>query len=171
MSESQANPTVVMKTSLGEITLELWPGEAPVTVENFLGYVDSGHYDGTIFHRVIESFMIQGGGFTPEMKQKPTGDPIRNEAKTNVGNARGTIAMARTSVIDSATAQFFINVKDNDFLDHADETDEGFGYCVFGKVTGGMDVVDKIKAVETTTCGIHDDVPAEAVVIESVKRA
>jgi len=171
MTEEQAAPVVLMTTSLGDLKLELWPETAPISVENFLGYVDSGHYDGTVFHRVIENFMIQGGGFTPDMQQKPTGTPIKNEARADTENRRGTIAMARTSVIDSATAQFFINVKDNDFLDHTDDSDEGFGYCVFGKVTDGMDVVDKIRKVDTGRKGIYDDVPVEPVIIESVKRA
>jgi len=171
MTEEQAAPVVLMTTSLGSLKLELWPETAPISVENFLGYVDSGHYDGTVFHRVIENFMIQGGGFTPDMQQKPTGTPIKNEARADTENRRGTIAMARTSVIDSATAQFFINVKDNDFLDHTDDSDEGFGYCVFGKVTDGMDVVDKIRKVDTGRKGIYDDVPVEPVIIESVKRA
>jgi len=171
MSEAQANPVVLMDTSLGTVKIELWPDKAPVTVENFLGYVDSGHYDGTIFHRVIENFMVQGGGFTPDMKQKPTGDEIKNEARSDVGNKRGTLALARTNVVDSATAQFFINVKDNDFLNHRNDTPDGFGYCVFGKVTDGMDVVDKIRAVKTGSSGGYDDVPVEPVVIQSAKQA
>ena len=144
-----ANPVVLMKTSEGLIKIELWPGKAPETVKNFLTYVDEGFYDGTIFHRVIGNFMIQGGGFTPDMKQKPTHAPVKNEAAADVKNDRGTIAMARTGVVDSATAQFFINVVDNAFLNHKDNSPNGFGYAVFGKVIDGMDVVDKIKGVKT----------------------
>ena len=161
-----ANPIVLMKTSLGQIKIELWPGKAPETVKNFLQYVDAGFYDGTIFHRVIESFMIQGGGFTPDMKQKPTHAPVKNEASADLKNDRGTIAMARTNVVDSATAQFFINVVDNAFLNHKDSSPNGFGYAVFGKVIDGMDVVDKIKGVKTAS----QDVPVQQVIIESVKR-
>src|SRR5208337_2177472 len=160
------NPVVLMKTSLGRIRIELWPGKAPETVKNFLQYVDEGFYDGTIFHRVIGNFMIQGGGFTPDMKQKPTHTPVKNEAAADVKNDRGTIAMARTGVVDSATAQFFINVVDNAFLNHKDNSPSGFGYAVFGKVIGGMDVVDKIKSVQTGS----QDVPVKPVIIESVKR-
>jgi cyclophilin family peptidyl-prolyl cis-trans isomerase len=160
-----AGPIVVMETSLGEIRIELNPEKAPVTVANFLSYVRQGFYDGLIFHRVIKGFMIQGGGFTADMVQKKTGDPIKNEAGNGLKNLRGTIAMARTSVVNSATSQFFINVVDNAFLDHKDETDRGFGYCVFGKVTEGMDVVDKIRNVKTATKGMYQDVPAEPVTI------
>ena len=159
-----------MKTSEGTIRIELWADKAPVTVKNFLQYADEGAYDGTIFHRVINDFMIQGGGFTPDMKQKPTHDPIKNEAATDLKNARGTIAMARTNVVDSATSQFFINVKDNDFLDHKNESQAGFGYAVFGKVIEGMDVIDRIKAIPTTSQGMHQDVPSKPIIIESVKR-
>ena len=157
---------VVMETSMGTMTIELWPDKAPRTVENFLGYVDKGFYDGTIFHRVIKNFMIQGGGFTTGMQQKDTLPPIQNEARSDVKNERGTLAMARTSVVNSATAQFFVNVKDNDFLNHRDDTPDGFGYAVFGRVTEGMDVADKISLVKTTP----DDAPVEQVVIRSVKR-
>ena len=159
-----------MKTSEGTIRIELWPDKAPITVKNFLEYVDEGFYDGTIFHRVIDNFMIQGGGFTPDMKQKPTHAPIKNEASAELKNAVGTIAMARTNVVDSATCQFFINVSNNEFLNHKDNTPPGFGYAVFGKVIDGMDVVDKIKKVQTTSTGMFQDVPAKPVVIESVKR-
>ena len=149
--------TVTVKTSLGEITIELDEDKAPITVKNFLSYVNDKFYDGTIFHRVIDGFMIQGGGFTPEMTQKPTSPPIKNEAGNGLKNLRGTITMARTSVVDSATSQFFINVADNDFLNHRNESSEGFGYAVFGRVTDGMDVVDRIKKVSTTVqkgCGM-----------------
>jgi len=167
----QKNPVVEMKTSMGNITIELFPEQAPVTVANFLKYVDEKFYDGTIFHRVIGNFMIQGGGFEPGMNQKKTHDPIKNEAGNGLKNDRGTIAMARTSVVDSATAQFFINVVDNAMLNHRDETAEGFGYCVFGKVIAGMDVVDKIKAVPTKALNrMVRDVPVKDVVIESVRR-
>ncbi|SPF51486.1 peptidyl-prolyl cis-trans isomerase precursor (PPIase) (Rotamase) [Syntrophobacter sp. SbD1] len=173
MSEEKAtpaNPVVLMKTSLGQVKIELWADKAPETVKNFLHYVDEGFFDGTIFHRVIESFMIQGGGFTEDMKQKPTNAPIKNEASAELKNDRGTIAMARTMIVDSATAQFFINVVDNASLNHRDKSQSGFGYAVFGKVVDGMDVVDKIKSVATTNSGPFQDVPAKPVVIESVKR-
>ena len=172
-SESGAgeeNPTVLMETSLGSITIELDQAKAPITVKNFLSYVDEKFYDGTIFHRVISNFMIQGGGFTPEMQQKRAKAPIKNEAGNGLKNMTGTLAMARTNVVDSATAQFFINVVDNDFLDHQNTTSQGFGYAVFGKVIQGMDVVEKIKAVKTVSKMGFSDVPAEAVVIKSVKR-
>lgn len=170
MSETK-NPSVEMETSLGTIRIELWQDKAPQTVANFLAYADEGFYDGTIFHRVIGNFMIQGGGFSEDMQQKRTKSPIKNEARSDVGNKRGTIAMARTSDVNSATAQFFINVVDNDFLTHQDESPQGFGYAVFGAVTDGMDVVDKIKAVATTTRRGMQDVPVEAMKILSVKRA
>jgi cyclophilin family peptidyl-prolyl cis-trans isomerase len=159
------NPRVVLETSLGNITLELDLAKAPVTVKNFLAYTDAGFYDGTIFHRVIPGFMIQGGGMTPGLQEKPNHDPIKNEAANGLSNLRGTIAMARTQVIDSATSQFFINVKDNLFLNHRDNSSNGFGYCVFGKVTAGMEVADKIVAVATKTSGYHENVPVEDVVI------
>ncbi|BBO27278.1 MAG: peptidylprolyl isomerase [Pseudomonadota bacterium] len=158
---------VTLKTNHGDITLELFADKAPKTVENFLSYVKDGFYDGTIFHRVIDGFMIQGGGMTPDMEQKTTKDPIENEANNGVANAAGTIAMARTNDPHSATAQFFINVKDNDFLNFSSESMNGWGYCVFGKVTAGMDVVEKIKNVKTGNYGYHQDVPVEAVVIEN----
>jgi len=162
------NPVVAIRTSEGTIKVELWPDKAPITVKNFLRYVEEGFYDGTIFHRVIPTFMIQGGGFTPDMKQKKTHEPIKNEASEELKNERGTIAMARTGIVDSATSQFFISVKDNPALDHRDDGD-GFGYAVFGKVIDGMDVVDKIKAVTTHTVGPHRDVPETAVVIQSIR--
>jgi peptidyl-prolyl cis-trans isomerase B (cyclophilin B) len=164
------NPVVVMKTSMGTIKIELFADKAPGTVKNFLSYVDAKFYDGTIFHRVIPTFMIQGGGFKPEMEEKKAGEAIKNESTNGVSNERGTIAMARTPQPDSATAQFFINVKDNKFLDKAN-ADDGVGYCVFGKVIEGLDVVDKIKAVETGNKGMHRNVPVKDVVIESVRRA
>ena len=159
-------PSVLLKTNHGDITLELDAAKEPKSVANFLAYVKSGHYDGTIFHRVIDNFMIQGGGMTSGMKQKSTLDQIENEANNGLKNDRGTIAMARTSDPHSATAQFFINVNDNDFLNHTAPTPQGWGYAVFGKVTNGMDVVDKIKKVKTGNAGYHQDVPTEDVVIE-----
>ena len=163
------NPIVVMKTSAGTIKIELFEDKAPISVKNFLAYVDDKHYDGTIFHRVIPTFMIQGGGMEKGLKEKKTKPPIKNESTNNLENKRGTLAMARTGVPDSATSQFFINVKDNDFLDKANARDK-VGYAVFGKVIEGMDVVDKIKLVKTASKGGQDDVPVEDVVIESVKR-
>lgn len=160
--------TVKMETSKGTIVLELDAANAPLTVENFLTYVREGFYDGTIFHRVISNFMIQGGGFTSEMTQKPTHDPIRNEANNGLGNNTGTIAMARTNDPHSATAQFFINVQDNQFLNFSGENTQGWGYAVFGKVTEGMEVVNAIRNVETTTRGPFQDVPIETVTIEKV---
>ncbi len=160
--------TVVLNTNYGPITLELDNEHAPVTVANFLQYARDGHYDNTIFHRVINGFMIQGGGFEPGMKQKPTNAPIKNEASNGLKNTTGTIAMARTNDPQSATAQFFINVADNDFLNFKSETPQGWGYAVFGKVSDGMDTVNKIKAVKTGTSGFHQDVPKEDVVIQSV---
>ncbi|GGF53956.1 peptidylprolyl isomerase [Alteromonas lipolytica] len=157
---------VTFKTNHGDITLELFADKAPKTVENFLSYVKDGFYDNTIFHRVIDGFMIQGGGMTPDMEQKDTKSPIENEANNGVSNEAGTIAMARTNDPHSATAQFFINVKDNDFLNFSSESMNGWGYCVFGKVTEGMDVVEKIKNVKTGNHGYHQDVPVEAVIIE-----
>lgn len=160
--------TVKMETNKGTIVLELDAANAPITVDNFLTYVKEGFYDGTIFHRVISNFMIQGGGFTADMTQKPTHDPIRNEANNGLGNDTGTIAMARTSDPHSATAQFFINVQDNQFLNFSGETMQGWGYAVFGKVTEGMEVVNAIRDVSTTTLGGFQDVPAETVTIEKV---
>jgi peptidyl-prolyl cis-trans isomerase A (cyclophilin A)/peptidyl-prolyl cis-trans isomerase B (cyclophilin B) len=163
------SPKVLLKTSMGDVTLELDRAKAPVSVANFLEYVEDKTYDGTIFHRVIPGFMIQGGGFSSDMQQKPTKAPIKNEAGNGLKNLTGTVAMARTGVVDSATAQFFVNVKDNAFLDHRDETPAGFGYAVFGKVVDGMDVVKKIEAVPTTTKAPHRDVPVTPVVIESAR--
>lgn len=164
------NPIVTMETSLGTVEIELFADKAPISTENFLKYVDSGFYAGTIFHRVIDGFMIQGGGFTESMDQKPTQAQIKNEAANGLKNDRGTLAMARTNVVDSATAQFFINVKDNAFLNHRDASPAGFGYAVFGKVVNGMEIVDKIKAVPTTFKGGMENVPVTAVVIKSVKK-
>jgi len=158
---------VLLTTNHGKITLELDAEKAPKTVENFLKYVKAGHYDGTIFHRVIDGFMVQGGGFEPGMKQKPTGDTVENEAKNGVKNELYTVAMARTSDPHSASAQFFINVKNNTFLDHSGEAN--WGYCVFGKVVDGIDIVDKIKAVKTTRTGMFSDVPVENVVIQKAE--
>ena len=157
---------VKLVTNFGDITLELDADKAPVTVKNFLGYVESGHYNNTVFHRVINGFMIQGGGFEPGMKQKDTGEQIQNEANNGLKNDAGTIAMARTQAPHSATAQFFINVADNDFLNHRSPDIQGWGYCVFGRVTEGMDVVNKIKGVKTGSKGFHQDVPVEDVIIE-----
>ena len=159
---------VLLKTSMGDITLELDPKKAPLSAKNFEAYVTSGHYDGTIFHRVMDNFMIQGGGFNDKMVQKPTKAPIKNEADNGLKNNKYTIAMARTNDPHSATAQFFINVADNDFLNFKSESPQGWGYAVFGKVTDGMDVVNKIKGVKTGTSCFHQDVPKEDVVIQSV---
>ncbi|HEY4296216.1 MAG TPA: peptidylprolyl isomerase [Paraburkholderia sp.] len=157
---------VELHTNHGVIKLELDAEKAPKSVENFLNYVKAGHYDNTVFHRVIDGFMIQGGGFEPGMKQKPTADAIDNEANNGLKNVNGSIAMARTNDPHSATAQFFINVNDNDFLNHSSPTPQGWGYAVFGKVVDGMDVVEKIKKVKTGSKGFHQDVPADDVVIE-----
>jgi len=159
---------ILMTTTLGPMTLELDPDNAPKTVENFLSYVSNGFYDGTIFHRVINNFMVQGGGFTADMEQKATQAPIDNEANNGLKNARGTIAMARTQDPHSATAQFFINVQDNDFLNHTGENMQGWGYTVFGKMTDGEDVLDKIRCVQTGSQAGHQDVPVEPIIIESV---
>ena len=159
---------ILMTTTVGPMTLELDANNAPKTVENFLSYVSSGFYDGTIFHRVINNFMVQGGGFTADMEQKATQAPIENEANNGLKNARGTIAMARTQDPHSATAQFFINVQDNDFLNHTGENMQGWGYAVFGKVTEGEDVLDKIRCVQTGSQAGHQDVPVEPIIIESV---
>ena len=158
---------VTLKTNFGEIKLELFEDKAPKTVENFISYVEDGFFDNTIFHRVINGFMVQGGGFTVDMEQKETKAPIQNEANNGVANEIGTVAMARTQDHHSATAQFFINVGNNDFLNHTSESVNGWGYCAFGKVTEGMDVVEKIKAVKTGNHGFHQDVPVEPVIIES----
>ncbi len=170
-SFAQDNPVVIMETTKGTITIELWADKAPVSVENFLRYTDSGFFDGLIFHRVIAGFMIQGGGFDPDMVQKSGYDAIKNEARADTPNNRGTLAMARTNVVDSATSQFFINLVDNNFLNHTDETSRGFGYAVFGEVTDGMEVVDSIAEVSTGRVRGFSDVPNEAIVITSVKRA
>lgn len=157
---------VLLKTNQGDITLTLDAVKAPKSVANFLQYVKNGHYDGTIFHRVIDNFMIQGGGMTAGMKQKPTGAEIENEANNGLKNERGTVAMARTNDPHSATSQFFINVNDNDFLNHTAQNAQGWGYAVFGKVTDGLDVVDAIRKVKTGSSGFHQDVPTDDVVIE-----
>lgn len=160
---------VLLQTSMGDIKLELYPEKAPASVANFVSYVNSGHYNGTIFHRVIGNFMIQGGGFDKDMNQKSTQAPIKNEANNGLKNDIGTVAMARTNDPHSATAQFFINVTSNDFLNYKSETTQGWGYAVFGKVVDGLDVVNKIKAVPTTRVGHYQDVPREPVLIESAK--
>ena len=164
-----SNPTVTFTTNHGDITLELYQDKAPETVKNFLSYVEEGHYDGTIFHRVIPNFMIQGGGFTADMEQKETKEPIANEANNGLANEVGTVAMARTMEPHSAFCQFFININDNDFLNFKNESMNGWGYCVFGKVTEGMDVVDTIKAVPTGSYSMHQDVPTETVLIEKAE--
>lgn len=158
---------VILTTNHGNITIELDAEKAPKTVENFLAYVNSGHYAGTIFHRVIDGFMVQGGGFEPGMNQKPTNDPVENEAKNGLKNTMYTVAMARTAAPHSASAQFFININDNGFLDFPGQ--DGWGYCVFGKVTDGTDVVDKIKSIKTGRSGMFSDVPVEDVIIEKAE--
>jgi len=158
---------ITLKTNMGDFVIELDHEKAPKSCENFEQYVRDGHYDGTIFHRVISNFMIQGGGFLPDMTQKATRDPIENEAGNGLSNVTGSVAMARTSAPHSATAQFFINVKDNGFLDHPGQ--DGWGYCVFGKITSGMDVVEKIKGTDTTSRAGHSDVPFEPIVIEKAE--
>lgn len=164
------NPIVLLETTSGDILIELYPDKAPETVKNFLQYVDDGFYNNTIFHRVIPGFMIQGGGMGARMDEKPTREPIKNEADNGVKNERGTIAMARTMEPHSASAQFFINLVDNDFLNFSEPTVNGWGYCVFGKVTDGMDVVDKIAKVKTKNVGIHENVPADLVMITGASR-
>ncbi len=166
-AEGGDRPVVTFSTSMGDIMIELLSEEAPVTTKNFLEYVDAGFFDGTIFHRVIPGFVIQGGGFTADMNQKPTRAPIKNEADNGVKNSRGTLSMARTSDVNSATSQFFINLKDNAFLDHGTRD---FGYAVFGRVVEGMDVVDKIAGVQTGNRGPHSDVPMEPVVTQTARR-
>jgi cyclophilin family peptidyl-prolyl cis-trans isomerase len=168
-AEAAGNPVVLMKTSMGDVKIELDKEKAPVTVENFLVYVNGKFYDGTVFHRVIPAFMIQGGGMDKDLKEKPTKAPIKNEAGNGLKNVSGTLAMARTSDPNSATAQFFINTKDNVFLDHRDDSTAGYGYAVFGKVIEGMDVVKKIEAVPTANKLPHQNVPVTPVVIESIR--
>ncbi len=168
LNSAYANPKVLMETSKGNITIELFEKEAPKTVKNFLSYASEGFYNNLIFHRVIKDFMIQGGGMDSEMRQKDPKPPIKNEARRGLGNNRGTLAMARTNIIDSATAQFFINVKDNDFLNHTDNTARGFGYAVFGEVIKGMDVVDSIARVKTGNFNGFQDVPKEPIFIKNV---
>jgi cyclophilin family peptidyl-prolyl cis-trans isomerase len=170
IARKSPNPRVLMKTSLGDVTIELFPNEAPVTVQNFLAYADAAFFDGTIFHRVIDGFMIQGGGMTADMKEKPASSPIRNEADNGLKNARCTLAMARRPDIHSASSQFFINLVDNPFLDHQAPAPDKFGYAVFGKVVAGMEVVDAIARVATGTRGMHQDVPREPVAILSMTR-
>ncbi len=164
------NPMVVIETNKGTITVELWADRSPGTVRNFLAYVDESFYDGLIFHRVIPGFMIQGGGFNPDMSQKTTKANIKNEASAFARNERGTLAMARTPDPHSASSQFFVNLSNNEFLDFKEPTNQGFGYCVFGKITDGMDVVDDIAKVPTGYNGPHGDVPTEPVIITSIKR-
>jgi len=172
LSYAQDNPVVVMETNKGTITIELWADEAPITVANFLRYTENNFFDGLTFHRVIPGFMIQGGGFDADMVQKSTYDAIKNEASASLPNSRGTLAMARTNVVDSATSQFFINLVDNDFLNHTDETPRGFGYAVFGEVIEGMDIVDSIATVATGAGrGGHQNVPVEPVIITSATLA
>ncbi len=163
-----ANPMVQIETTLGEIILELDREKAPISVENFINYANAGYYNGTIFHRVMQGFMVQGGGMTPDMQEKPTGEPIVNEATNKLKNKTGTVAMARTSDVNSATAQFFINTDDNKFLNHTGQTEADFGYAVFGQVVDGMDVVYTIEQQATATVAGHDDVPVEPIVIEAV---
>jgi cyclophilin family peptidyl-prolyl cis-trans isomerase len=164
----EGNPMVLVKTNMGNFTIELYPDKAPVTVKNFLSYVDHKFYAGTIFHRVISTFMIQGGGFTPDMVQKEPSAPIKNEADNGLKNLKYTIAMARTNIVDSATCQFFINVQDNPNLDYRDKAN--YGYCVFGKVIEGMNVIDEMKMVKTTEKGSYKDVPVKPVIIKSITR-
>lgn len=168
--QATVNPRVALVTSKGRIVIELFPQKAPATVKNFLSYVDAGFYDGTVFHRVIPKFMIQGGGLTPDMKKKPTEKPVSNEADNNLKNTRGSVAMARTGDPHSATSQFFINTADNDFLNYREKTPQGWGYAVFGRVSEGMTVVDAISGVKTGNSGMYRDVPVKMVVIEKVQR-
>ena len=168
--QAAGNPQVLLKTSKGDITIELFQDKAPLSVKNFLSYVDEKYYDGTIFHRVIKGFMVQGGGMTADMHEKSSKPPIKNEAANGLKNARGTLAMARTPEIDSATSQFFINLVDNVFLDHQKGDPDKFGYAVFGKVVAGMDIVDAMAAVPTGSKGMHRDVPREPITIISATR-
>ena len=165
-----ANPVVVMETNKGTVRIELWADKAPITVANFLRYTDARFYNGLVFHRVIPDFMIQGGGFNPAMVQSSAFEPIKNEATAELKNTRGTLAMARTQVVDSASSQFFINLVDNAFLDHTDETARGFGYAVFGEVIEGMDIVDQIATVATGNAQGHQNVPLEPVIITTMRR-
>lgn len=167
--DGTSNPQVVLDTSAGKITLELLSKEAPLSVANFIDYAKRGFYNGTVFHRVIPNFMIQGGGFTADLEQKETHGTLKNEANNGLRNLRGTVAMARRAEPDSATAQFFINLAENNFLDHQNDTESGWGYAVFARVTAGMEVVDKIAATATTTSGPLSDVPSEAIVIKSAQ--
>ena len=167
-AEMATNTKITINTTLGDIKLELFNNKAPITTENFKKYIESKHYINTIFHRVIKDFMIQGGGFNAEMGQKDTMDPIKNEANNMISNERGTISMARTNDPHSASAQFFINLKDNTFLDFKSETSEGWGYCVFGKVIEGLDIIDKISLVNTGSYGPHQDVPKEPIIINEI---
>ncbi len=169
-AKKSTNPVVQFETSMGNFKIELYPDKAPESVKNFLDYVEAGFYNGTIFHRVMPNFMIQGGGFDEKMNQKPTKKEIKNEAHNGLKNEVGTVAMARTAIVDSATAQFFINVKANDFLDHKDKTQHGYGYAVFGKISDGLDTVTKIEKVATGRSGFHDDVPKTPIVIKSAKK-
>lgn len=166
---AQSNPKVVIDTSMGKIEAELYPDKAPITVENFLSYVNEKYYDGLVFHRVIPNFMIQGGGMDSQLKEKATKKPIKIESDNGLKNEKGTLAMARTQVPDSATSQFFINLVDNPFLNYKAPTVAGYGYAVFGKVTNGMDIVEKIGKVQTGTKGYHDDVPTTPVIIKSIR--
>jgi len=165
-----ANTKVVFETTAGEIHVQLADKKAPITVKNFLKYVENGHYKGTVFHRVIDNFMIQGGGLDKDMQTKKTLSPIKNEADNGLSNNTGTIAMARTGVVDSATSQFFINVSDNDFLNHKSKSDRGYGYAVFGKVVKGMSVVNKIKKSKTQSLGMHKNVPVDPIIIKNIRK-
>ena len=167
-AEMTTNTKIIIKTTSGDIKIELYDDKAPITSENFKKYVESGYFTDTIFHRVIKDFMIQGGGFTAEMNEKDSMPPIQNEANNGVSNARGTIAMARTPDPHSASSQFFINLKDNNFLDFTAETSQGWGYCAFGKVFEGMDILDKIALVDTGSYGAHQDVPKEPITINEI---
>lgn len=167
--DQKKEPEVLLTTTLGDVKIKLYPEKAPITVENFLTYVNDGFYNKTIFHRVIDGFMVQGGGFTPDFDQKPTRKPIKNEADNKLKNKRGTLAMARTAVVDSATAQFFINTVDNTFLNFKDHNPQEYGYCVFGEVISGMDVVDKMEQAKTGMKEGHRDVPVETITILEAK--
>lgn len=170
IAAENTNPIVVMETNKGTVRIELWADKAPITVANFLRYTDASFYNGLVFHRAIPGFMIQGGGFNPQMVQSTTSEPIKNEATAELKNARGTLAMARTQVVDSASSQFFVNLVDNSFLDHTDETARGFGYAVFGQVVEGMDIVDLIAAVPTGNLQGHQNVPLDPVIITNIRR-